>query len=460
MEKQVLEFINTHRLTDAGNVVGVAVSGGADSMAMMACLKNLSEALEIQVVCVHFEHGIRGEESLRDAEFVAEYCEKWRVPFYMGAADVPALSKEWKVSVELAAKRAREAYFAEMVADGTVDLIATAHHKEDTAESVLMHVLRGTGIDGLIGIRRRQGQMIRPFLCVGKRDILEYAQSMGIPHVEDSTNADNRYTRNYIRNVLLPAADAHLKTDTTAALNRLSVLAERDGAFLNKCAEQAFGECAAVTGDQVELELARLQKLDEAIAARVIRLACRKLGVLQDVEFAHIESVLRLAACAQTGSRANLSGGLFAEVEYDRLLVGHVARQTDYSFSVRVALDGKTALPDGGVLTVCETGRCEFDADDMYTEYFDMDKIPGELVCRTRQTGDTIHPLGSPGKKKLKDYFIDKKLPRRVRDRLPLVAAGNEIVWAIGHAIGERYRVDEKTRRYMRMTYSKRTEDV
>jgi tRNA(Ile)-lysidine synthase len=459
MEKRVLEYISKHRLVREGLTVGAAVSGGADSMALLVCLKNIAGELGISLNCVHFEHGIRGEESLKDAEFVAEYCERYGILFYMGAADVPALADEWKVSLELAAKRAREEYFAQAIHSGVADVIATAHHEEDTAESVLMHVFRGTGIDGLTGIKQRHGQMIRPFLCVRKKEILEYCNKNGVPYVEDSTNSDNRFTRNYVRNVLIPAANNHLGTDIVPALNRLGEIAQRDAAYLNGCAQQAFEACAAVSADMAELDIAQLIRLDDAIASRVIRLACKSLHVMQDVEYAHVEAVLRLAKKAKTGSKANLTHDLFAEVEYDRLLIGRIARQVDYSFLVEVVPAKETKLPNGAAV-VCEiVPEYVFNTEDRFTEYFDLDQLPERMVCRTRQAGDVIHPLNGPGQKKLKDYFIDKKLPRSMRDQVPLLACGSEIIWAIGHVINDQYRVGGQTKRVMKVTYKKVAEE-
>ena len=316
MEKIVREFIQENNLIEAGQTVGVAVSGGPDSMALLSCLCFLAPLAFFSVVFVHFDHGIRGQESLDDADFVSRYCAEHNIPFYMSAADVPSHAEEWHMGKQSAAKRAREEYFKSLIQNGDVDVIATAHHLDDNAESVLMHILRGSGPAGLRGIHPQNGPMIRPLLCVTRQQILAYLEEKEIGYVTDRTNGENEYTRNFIRNVLMPQLRDRINPDVAGALNRLSVIAEYDAGFIRGEAEKEFGNCAQVLNGSVEIDIEALSRLSKAVRCRIVRLACERLHITQDVENAHVLCVLALAERNRTGARANLSNNLYAAVEY------------------------------------------------------------------------------------------------------------------------------------------------
>lgn len=438
--------------------MGVAVSGGPDSMALLVCLCKLAPTHGFSVAAVHFEHGIRGQESIGDADFVAEFCEKHGIPLYLGAADVPVLAREWKMSKQTAAKRAREEYFDSLVGSGDLDCVATAHHKNDAAESVLMHILRGSGTTGLVGIRKKKGSFIRPFLCLGRVEIDDYIAEGSIPFVRDSSNDSLDYTRNYVRGAVIPMLEGAVNADVTGALLRLGEIAEQDAAYIDQKASEAFDACACLAGGAVEISLGRFSGLHGAIRARVVRMACAELYVTQDIEYAHVRAVLKLADEARTGARADLPHGLRARVEYGTLVIS-AARMRAEKFAVSLNRRGRTMLPDGAQIVCREVGKYEPHAGGGFREYFDLGSLPGELQVRSRLAGDRFHPLGAPGGKKLKDYFIDKKVTRAGRDAAILVADGQEIVWAVGHAMSEKYRVREDTEQILEMILIAGTED-
>ena len=453
MRERVKDFITENGLLMLGQTVGAAVSGGPDSMALLHCLCSLAPLFSCTVACVHFEPGLRGRESLDDADFVSRWCEENGIPFYMSAADVPALSGEWGMSEETAAKRARETYFNGLVENGDVDVIATGHHSDDNAESVLMHILRGSGIDGLKGIAPRNGNFIRPLLCASREDILAYVRENGIPYVEDKTNENAEYTRNFVRNILLPQIRGKINPDVSGALNRLSMIAEKDSAFIFSEAEKGYASCSETDGDKIRIDAGRLLALPPAVAYRVLKIACAKLHVTQDIEKVHVDAVMRLAEKNRTGTCVNLSNHLCAELEYGTLVIRFTGRKADHSFCVNFDAEAKTELKNGDYVTCDEVPQCDFSNRDPDTAYVDADRLPPRLKLRTRYAGDRITPLGSGGSKKLKDYFIDKKLTREEREKVPLLADGNNIVWAAGYTIGDEYRVTGGTKRILRMQY-------
>ncbi|MEA4854036.1 MAG: tRNA lysidine(34) synthetase TilS [Christensenella sp.] len=459
MEKSVRDFIKENNLACEGQTIGVAVSGGADSMALLVCLCAIAPSLFCSVVCVHFEHGIRGEQSRRDADFVADFCAQRNIPFYMSAADVPLLAKEWGMSEETAAKRAREEYFNALLDAGEADVIATAHHLDDHAESVLMHILRGSGMDGLIGIHAKWGRYIRPLLCVDKKRILAYLEEKGVSYVTDCTNAENEHTRNFVRNVLMPQIREKINPDAVGALSRLSEVAACDAEYLCGIAEKEFPACAACRNGRVEFSLPAFLKQPEAIRRRLVRLACAKLHIKQDIERIHVSDVIKLAQRKKTGTRTSLSRHLYAQVEYEKLLIGFAGREKDRSFCQPFDFTADNVLPDGSRITCIEAAACDYANADPFCAYLDADRLPRFLTLRTRQTGDVIHPLGAPGTKKLKDYFIDKKLPREQRDAAPLLADGSRVLWVIGFCIDDSCRVSPQTKKVLCLKYSKNREE-
>ncbi len=452
MEKTVFDYITQYELIKSGQHVGVAVSGGPDSMALLNVLLSFKHSLGIKIVCIHFEHGIRGKESLRDADFVADYCDKYDLELYLGAADVPLMASEWGVSEETAAKRAREEYFSGIIKSGVADCIATAHHGDDNAESVFMHILRGSGLKGLLGIHRQRGRFIRPFLCVSRENIMTYVHEKNIPYVTDSTNANNKHRRNYIRNELFLQIKENINPDVVGALNKLSDIAEEDLNYLDYMAMQAYDRCSNQNKQSVTIQIDGLLQENSAIAVRIIQIACQKLNVTKDIERVHLKSVLQLAKNNKTGTKINLSNNLFAQIEYGALIIGFLHTETDSSFEQRFYVQEKNILPNGSTIE-CLSADAVADRNDKTVEYFDADKLGKTLVLRTRHAGDVIKPLGCNGSKKLKDYFIDKKMPRDSRESMPLIADGNRIVWIVGQVISQDYCVDENTKNIIRMKY-------
>ena len=456
MEEKVWEYIKEHGLFGEGLTVCAAVSGGADSMALLVCLLALSKQYSFELVCAHFEHGIRGESSLRDADFVRECCAGLKIPLFMESGDVPALAERRKISMETAAKHAREDFLNSLVRGGKAGLIATAHHSNDDAESVLMHILRGSGLNGLTGIRPKFGVFVRPFLCVSKKDILAYVKERDIPYVEDETNAVSNYRRNYIRNELFPAIEENVNADAVSALLRLSALAKEDEDFLEKYALKECEACARRKQDSISIDAERFNLLHPAIAGRVVRAACRGLGIEQDVEFPHIKSVIELARKNKTGSKVSLSRNLYARMEYGSLIIGFKGREPDVSFDINFDVEDVNRLPNGDYLECRYVEKYDAFNRDAFCECFDADKLPRRIKLRTRHDGDIIRPLRSSGKKKLKDYFIDKKLPLKERNGTPLLADGSNLIWVVGHVISDDYCVDINTKRIVQIKYCKK----
>ena len=451
LESVVWRYIETHRLLVGRQTVGAAVSGGADSMALLICLLRLSERHEFSVAVLHYDHGTREGQSARDAQFVRNFCAASGIECVTRTGDVPQMAAREGIGLELAGRKAREAFFLDMLQSGVVDAVATAHHMDDNAESIVLHMIRGCGTGGLAGIRPERNGIIRPLLGVSRREILEYLDRTGTPHVEDITNADTSLDRNYVRHVVLGGIRERLNPSVSEALARLSESASRDTDFLQTTAEAAFRECCTKQEDGAcALDRKTLCALHPAVASRVVQIALACAGRVLDVERIHIDSVLRAAHNARTGSSFALGGGYTARAEHDLLVIGRAPKPAR-PFLTDFVLPGFTPLPGGAVLESGFVPHRGADTAGSRTEYVDADRIPRDAVVRTRLPGDRIHPLGAAGTKKLKEYFIDRKIPRPERDRIPLLASGSHILWVIGSVLSEDICVLSSTRRICRL---------
>lgn len=414
-----------------GDTIAVAVSGGADSMALLYCLHGLCEDLRLRITVYHMEHGIRGESSLRDMEFVKKRCKALGVTCYLKRVDVPAIAREQGLTIEAAARKARY----EFLGSAKEDFIATAHHLEDNAETVIMNLVRGSGLKGLCGIPEKRGRYIRPMLDIPKAEIEEYIKANGIEHITDETNEDTAYTRNFVRSEIMPLMR---RVNPAAAGNiarTAALLAEDEEALTDAALESG---CVQHSQDGVLLDLDIFRELKPAVKKRAVRIAVSMISGLEDVERVHMEAILELAGKGETAKRIDLAHGIGAAVVYNKLLIGKINEKKYNKDSVALRLG---TLNFGSFCFVCEA----FEAAPEFgegAEYFDAGALEG-AVFRHRREGDFIAPLGMGGKKRLSDYLSDRKVPLHRRDSLVLLAKESEVLWAVGVGVSESSRVKQ-----------------
>ncbi len=413
-----------------GERLGVAVSGGADSMALLHCLCNLRHELNIIVMVYHMEHGIRGQRSVQDMQFVQRMCEKYGVSCITERADVPGIARKQGISLETAARQARYLFLDAQDAAH----IATAHHMDDDAETVIMNLLRGSGSRGLGGIPEARGRYIRPMLGISRSEIEQYVRDNEVAYVHDDTNDDTSYTRNFIRNQLMPL---FVKVNPQAVLHiaQAAKRAAEDDQALIFAAEKAGMDSA---GDASEINIDTLCAQMPAVQKRMVRRAIEMHFGLADIEQIHVDAVLELARRAQSGKRIELPGGIAVSAVYGKL---RFYIQKSQKESVQPFTGAGSYVLDG--ITVCcerYEGRPKFGAG---AEYFDA-KVLGGACFRHRREGDVIQPLGFGGTKRLSDYLSDRKVPLHERDDLWLLAKGNEVFWVLGTGVSETSKAKDK----------------
>lgn len=410
-----------------GERVVCAVSGGADSVALLLALKALDREGFIELSAAHLEHGIRGCASRGDAAFVSSLCERLEIPLTLESVDVPAIASKTGQGLELAAREERYRFLRRVKTERGADVIALAHHADDQAETVLMHLFRGSGLRGLGGMRRRSGDLVRPLLTVRKSELTDYVLFLGFSWREDATNGHADTPRNALRLEVLPTVES-IYPGAVKAIGRCADILSREERYLFDQTSKWLAGHAVITEGLSFFEL--LHSPHEAILGRAIQRAAPHL------EAQDIDAALDLAGRAK-GSVV-LSGGYTACRTGQRL----------YLMPPDVAPVQEIApLKDGAALRGIGSIRMRSCLptpvrNDTYRQVLRASALKG-AVLRTRRTGDVIHPLGAPGRKKLKDYFIDKKVDRPLRDWLPLVARDSEILWAPGIGISERARVED-----------------
>lgn len=443
--EKALSRITEQRLLVAGDRVIVALSGGADSVALLAVLQTLAEPLALcGVEAVHINHALRGEEAERDEAFVRTLCRQRAVPLTVFHRDVAAMSKQAGCGVEEMGRQVRYACFDEMRNGRENVKIATAHTLSDQAETVLLHLCRGCGTQGLGGIPTQRGAIIRPLLDCSREEIEAFCEKQGLAFVTDSTNADTVYSRNFIRHEVLPRLAA-INPKAQQALARTAQQAQQDEAYLSDCAAQALRQLPQENGC---VDVKALAALPSALLSRVLRRLCVTAGA--SPETPHITALMR---ALYDGERCALT------------LPGKVqavcTTRWFYVTPIEAAAWTPCAIqPDNPVGFYGRTYVCSVVESKKYKELqkvhkklvkfsCDYDKIKGVVTLDVRQNGDVIRPADSVGSKTLKKWFNEKKIPSPLRGLLPLLRDEEGIVLVAGVGCDRRVQPDDTTKRWL-----------
>ncbi len=420
----------------------MAISGGVDSVVLLRFLieRDRMETYGYSLCAVHCEHGIRGEESLADMQFVRDLCKELGVELYLFSADCPALAKENKVSLETAAREFRQACFAEIVRTGKADYIATAHHQDDEAETVLFRLARGSSLRGAGGIRPVEGYFLRPLLSLSKREIYAAAEGYGATYRVDGTNLQTDATRNKLRLEVLPALENAVH-GAAAGLARFAELARQDDELLYELSDELVGERE---GKPFVRDCEK-----KPLFTRACLSALRGLGLQKDYAESHLTALFDLQR-SERGSLCVLPKNFLAERVEDGLIFYKKKEEIVQEKPPEKGYDGEGF--DGGryALTIENAPPAEGECFGKLL-WFDEKKLPKTAVFRFRKEGDFIDAFGS-GKKSLKKLFNEKKIPPKEREYLPLLAEPTGEVYAVcGVEISKKVKVDDGKGKYLRL---------
>lgn len=448
---EIRRFVARHGLLEPGDRVIVALSGGPDSLGLALALHRLRMPWRLDLHLFHLHHGLRGEEADRDAAFVQEVAERLELPCTVVRRDVRGEASRLRTGLEAAGRAVRYRELAGLAARLGASRVAVGHTRDDQAETVLMALLRGTGRRGLGGMApaRPLGfgappgvTLVRPLLAVGRAETLALCREAGLEPRRDASNEDPRFLRSRIRTELLPLLRERYSPAVVLRLATLAEILRDEEAFLRRAAAEAAGRHGATFGPrESRLPAPALTEEHPALARRIVRLAGEAAGV--SLPARQVEAVLDLARSPGSGE-VHLGWQLVAEKAGGavRIRRRREAREAPAAGAQPVPLPvpGSVVWPPAGVtLTASREGPVGEPSAGPWAVDLDPDLLPGPLAVRTRQPGDRIFPVGMDGSKKLQDLFVDLKVPRPDRDRVPIVVAGDRVVWVVGHRADRRF---------------------
>ena len=471
-------FLEQYHMIEQSDVVVAGVSGGADSVCLLLHLLELKEKLSFTLAAVHVQHGIRGEESLQDAAFVEELCRRYQVQLFRYDYDVPEYAKQHGYSEEEAGRNLRYESFHKALEElgAPEGKIAVAHNRNDLAETMLWNMIRGSGMRGMAGIPPVREGIIRPLLHTARVEIENYLKEKGESYCTDATNASLDYTRNRIRNQVLPVLE-ELNAGVYAHMEQLGDDIRKTQEYLSAVIEEKKAQYVErdFRKTQAFLIAEELLKEPEILYTSIIKeCICETAASSKDITRTHVELVQKLFAM-QTGRSVNLPYQVVAERTYGGVRLQKCEKQPEHKITEPVGmLSGQSSSQPVGRQSGQPAGCCGISIEEhpdftcriykreelpegiskkKYTKWLDYDKIKQELSIRTRQPGDFLIVDDKGSSKKLNRYFIDEKIPSEERDSILLLCTGSEVLWVVGGRINENYKIAPRTRRILEIQY-------
>jgi len=453
-------YLQLHGLVQPGQSVLVAVSGGVDSMVLCALLRELADPMAFRLAVAHYNHHLRGIESNDDEQFVLRMAAEWDLTVHAGGADVAGWSAEQGQSVETGARILRYRFLLDLAEKMGYDRVATGHNADDQAETVLDHFLRGAGVTGLCGIPRRRDRIIRPLLFADRRWINTFAEERAVPFRRDSSNEDQSYRRNRLRHDLLPYLQQYNPRIHRTLVRLSGNMAEVDE-YLTAMAEKAFGECCIqAEGDKIILDCQLFLAYFIILKKYLLRLCLSKL-VAGEFFFDHTLYDRALSVLSGPGDHAYavLDSRVFIEKAGKDLIIG---RSPLPCAEVRIdRLQGSFPMWDGRRLQIMAANEPLSSIrrnQDLRRVWVDGDKLTLPLYLRPMRDADRFRPLHLAGSKSLSDFFIDEKIPRHLRRRIPILWSGDQVVWVCGRRLDDRFKVTAETTRIYELKLAEQCE--
>ncbi len=472
---KVKNYICDKKLLEKGDNVVVGVSGGADSVALLLSLIALKQEFELKLFVVHINHGIR-KEADAEAEYVKSLADKAGLPFYLYKFDVLEYAKLNSLGTEEAGRKLRYQAFDEVLSHLGTGRIAVAHNSNDRAETMLFNLVRGTGIKGLASIPSKRDNIIRPLLCVERSEIEAFLKESDVSFCTDASNFTDDYTRNRIRNNILPVISRDVNSGAVAHMANTAEQLEKLNVFIEGYSKKAFQSVVTENlADKIVFNKAAFLKEDEFIETILIKMAIDGLVPgNRDITTRHLESVSELALLEGTrfcdlpyGIKVVSSYGTLTfsfDVKGEGILEVHeiipgesFKFSGEYSVSSELICSEAGFVAQAGLMSEGLESQAGFISEgfdylgDDFTKCFDYDKLGENPVIRKRRSGDMISNTKSGGSKKLKDYMIDAKIPSNLRDEVPVLAVGSKVCWVVGYRMSEAFKVDDNTKRILRI---------
>lgn len=461
MLQKIMETIKENQMFNKEDKIIVGVSGGPDSMCLLHILSTLRNTYFIDIVAAHLNHGLRGKDADEDEEYVKKFCKKNNIEFYSKRVNIEELSKEWGISSEMAGREARYSFFRELFNKLGANKIAIAHNANDQCETILMRIIRGTGLEGLEGIKPVRDEIyIRPLIKVTRDEIEDYCDKNNLNPRIDNTNLQNIYSRNKIRLELIPYIKENFNSHIIEVVNRLGENVKVDNDFIEKKSKEFFGKYCNVTPNKVKIKSEAFNE-HKALLSRIIRKAVESLkGNLINFERVHVEYIILLQG-GNTGKEIELPGGIRALNNYGEIILSKERKNEIEKDSgiYEICLNEKNKIGKFNIeANILDKKFLERVKENSLEQYFDYEKINENVRLRYRKEGDKFQPLGMKGTKKLKDIFMDLKVPKDLRDNIPIICVGEEIAWIVGYRISDKFKVDKTTNKLLKIKLEREEE--
>jgi len=443
MLARVQKQIEEKQLLTAGETLVIGVSGGTDSTALLHILQSLNKQYQYgwNLHAVHLNHSFRGEESDADAEYVQAICTEWNIPCHSFKRNVSLYMEESGLGSQEASRVLRYELYQQVAEEVGAQKVVLAHHGDDQVETVLFRMLRGTGIHGLAGIPVRRWlvegkiEVVRPLLGIFRSELEEYCRQAGLSPREDSSNASRKYLRNRLRLDVLPLLEG-MNVRYREHILQLAKSAEIDEKYLHIASKKALQQVIVQQeSNKIMMAVQPFQSCDLALQRRMINLILSYLSTRTEWSLQHVEAVLRIITGDHPSAELHLPDGVFVQRVYERIsFTRGLSSSKPSSYCYDLVVPGTTMVWESGTVfhTRVLLSAPDFDQLPANAAVFDLDRLTGKLMVRNRRAGDRLTLLGSAGSKKLKELLIDCKVPKVYRDRIPLLVAGEEIMWVPG----------------------------
>lgn len=444
--KKAAATIKEHSMLSGGESVLVGLSGGPDSVCLLMVLNALMNRWG-KLHALYIDHGLRPKETPREIEFCKDLCRRLDIPFAVKAVDVSSHAREHGLNRQEAGRLLRYQAFESYSFEINARRIAVGHNLDDRLETFLMHLLRGSGPKGLYGIPPVRGNIIRPLIYIGRKDIEGFLTEHNTGYIVDSSNLKTDYLRNRIRQSIVPALKELNPSILSTFSRTLEILGEEDRHLELQTTKALMKLITKKTDAAIELFLSPLEFMEKVLLRRTLRRAIAETRGLRRIGFTHIEDMIRLIKTGAAGDRLYLPGGIRAIKKYATLLITSETPSRLGTYTVEA--DGDVVLKEAGLIISAKISGEMPPAGGNMTAVFDADKVSFPLTVRGRMKGDFFYPAGFGKKKKLQDFFVDEKVPRDERDAIPIVTTRDDILWVAGMRGDERFKTSADTRRFL-----------
>ncbi|MGO9952530.1 MAG: tRNA lysidine(34) synthetase TilS [Dissulfurispiraceae bacterium] len=454
MKKDILDrfkdTIAKHSMIASGDIILVGLSGGADSVCLLALLITLKNDLNIGLSAAYIDHGLRPDETPAEMDFCSKLCGRMNIGFSTRKVDAKAYAASERLNKQEASRELRHKALQDISAQNGVNKIALAHNADDQAETLLMHLVRGSGLLGLSGIPPVRGRIIRPLIETQRSEIEEYLSKEGLDYVTDSSNLQDDYLRNRIRHFIMPSLKNINRDFIQAVLRTTSIIRDEERYFEILVTKTLMKMISRKSDTTIELFLGPMEYMDTALLRRVLRRTLSETRSLRGLGLDHVEDLIKLIKSGKSGDRIYLPHSIRAIKAYATLVLTSEApaQLGEYVLNGPAEL----VLKEASIvlrLSLMERKAIDDFGDGKKIACLDAKKLTFPLSIRPRMSGDFFYPGGFGRKKKIQDYFVDEKIPRDERDAVPLLIENNNIAWIVGYRIDERYKVDDNTDRVL-----------